>query len=424
MLTAGFGEQHHLAAAGCMKRPQLPEWDHDLDGVPRLALISSREAHGSLGNRNWKRPVLIMDSKGVATNQELSSLRGDEFEDEAEVLDAKVKILANLLKQSKHCVAYTGRGIFSRGSHAGSIKKSPIVEEHSTNDLLENDNTQSPVTYQALATLNRFNYIAAWIEQNQNGFAQKAGMSQGKLTEIHGSRYDPSNPLVKKFGEARPDLCRTIEDECDKVDLCLALGTSLYGKSSDRIAILTGRKAEKKVKNIIGTVVINPCRTGHDNLSCLRIYASVDTVFRKLMERLKLPLGSELHCCFKRHNNSSNNAFCRKESFRLPYAKDGTRLMNSKTQGLMLLNLSVGSELRVTDGAHKGEIVKVVSREKAGHWQLQLTTGPHVGEIKYLGLWWVQEASYGRVQKLPLVNKDPEFQPHLSPGCGNNNLSL
>lgn len=69
-----------------------------------------------MGNKDWKLPICTVKSKEVARKGfETNSMTKSEYKDHPEVLKEKVKILANLLKESKASVFYTGAGI-STGS--------------------------------------------------------------------------------------------------------------------------------------------------------------------------------------------------------------------------------------------------------------------------------------------------------------------
>merc|ERR1711935_1021810 len=45
----------------------------------------------------------------------------------------------------------------------------------------------------------------SWIQQNHDGLPQKAGFPQDKINEVHGSWYNPANPVVKYTGSLKDD---------------------------------------------------------------------------------------------------------------------------------------------------------------------------------------------------------------------------
>merc|ERR1719240_1276325 len=80
-----------------------------------------------------------------------------------------------------------------------------------------------------MAELNRVDLLHGWVQQNHDGLPQKAGYRQEDINEIHGSWYDPSNPVVLYSGSLRGDLFKDMKRWADTADLVLVLGTSLSG---------------------------------------------------------------------------------------------------------------------------------------------------------------------------------------------------
>src|SRR5690349_9963576 len=71
----------------------------------------ARRKHGLLGaQQQWALPVQTVVCEEKA-RPEYTECAAHEYRDVPEVLEAKVKLLADLLKQSKLCVAYTGAGL-------------------------------------------------------------------------------------------------------------------------------------------------------------------------------------------------------------------------------------------------------------------------------------------------------------------------
>jgi len=62
------------------------------------------------------------------------------------------------------------------------------------------------VAHCVMAELNKQNLLHGWVQQNHDGLPQKAGYRQEDINEIHGSWYDPSNPVVLYSGSLRNDL--------------------------------------------------------------------------------------------------------------------------------------------------------------------------------------------------------------------------
>merc|ERR1711907_444278 len=74
----------------------------------------------------------------------------------------------------------------------------------------------------------------------------------------------------------------------EKVDLCLALGTSMVGMNADRMAIAPAERARKGSAGALGTVIVSLQETQYDTLASLRIFATIDEVMKLLAAELKL----------------------------------------------------------------------------------------------------------------------------------------
>jgi len=155
-------------------------------------------------------------------------LTASEFQDSEQVSQVKVKTLAKLLRLSRRTVVYSGAGISvaagigqaARGAASGQI----TVEARPT------------FTHLALGLLAREGFIHSWEQQNHDGLPQKAGVPQELVNEIHGSWYDPSNPVVKYSGTLKNNNYEWMQRDATEADLVLVLGTSLGGLNADQIA--------------------------------------------------------------------------------------------------------------------------------------------------------------------------------------------
>jgi len=185
---------HGRGYDGPVRRP-LVTWDC------RLPL---HDAHGGTPSPGW--------------------LTASEFQDELDVATAKIRQLADLLRLSEKTVVYTGAGI----SAAPSAQKGPASESARASAM-------PTFTHYALAFLGQEGLIQGWVQQNHDGLPQKAGFPQERINEIHGSWFDPSNPVVKCGGQCDACLEARLEDDAETADLVLALGTSLGGLPSDRL---------------------------------------------------------------------------------------------------------------------------------------------------------------------------------------------
>jgi NAD-dependent SIR2 family protein deacetylase len=102
------------------------------------------------------------------------------------------------------------------------------------------------------------------------------------LNEIHGSWFDPSNPVVKYSGSLRADLFERMEVSAETADLTIVLGTSLSGLCSDMVAEKTAERSLNSKS--LGIVIINLQQTLMDGSTTLRIFSQTDRLMKILTE--------------------------------------------------------------------------------------------------------------------------------------------
>lgn len=241
-----------------------------------------------------------------------------------------------------------------------------------------------------------------WIQQNHDGLPQKAGFPQGELNEIHGSWYDPSNPVVKMSGYLRSDLIEWLEVEQERADLVLCLGTSLSGMRADSVATTAAQRATG-----LGTVIIALQQTPFDSLAALRIYARIDTVMRLLAERL----GLDLSCIDSPSKPlplpASDGESEDSDVFYLPYKKDGR--LASLGHPPLVLHLGEGAKVLITAGPHAGDIGEVTGKDSMGNYRITFRhtinkkTGFCAPFPRALGAWFITAARNRELQLLPVV---------------------
>ena len=129
-----------------------------------------------------------------------------EYQDRPAVLQDKLHYLVRLLAASRRTLLLTGSGLRS-SSRAGTVDTSSIP---------------SPA-HSALASLVERRLFSCWVQLSPDGLAQKAGCSQEFLLELHGSWYDPANPVVRGKGRLRGDLYSRLVREGEEADLVVAL---------------------------------------------------------------------------------------------------------------------------------------------------------------------------------------------------------
>lgn len=369
-----------LKFGGADEEEPEPEVGSILDADPQ-------SAHGFLGDPNWPLPRLAS-----ACNEEArpgyKTMKAHEYLDEPAVLKAKVKLLADLIARSRNCVAYTGAGISTASgikdyatkassSSSSSSAKSPWLAEPS-------------YAHHVLVALWKSGNLKHWVQQNHDGLPQKAGFPQKDINEIHGAWWDPSNPVVPMDGTLRSDLIQWMLDWESRVDLCLALGTSMVGMNADRMAVSPAKRA-------LGTVIVALQQTQYDKISSLRIFARLDDVLNELASLLNLDVAS------------APVLSQRRQEAIIPYGRDGRK----STTAQLHLDLRVGSKLRVVDQpdwdqAKYGELCQVMEAPeelaKQGHVQLLFPgDGLKKSVTRFLGGWWIEAAIKGELDKIPVV---------------------
>merc|ERR1719481_2084240 len=335
-------------------------------------------------------------------------LTATEYIESEDVLEDKVEWLIALLKISSKTVIYTGAGI-STAAGVGQAARGGDSQKKKIGCSTEAEPT---LTHKAIAALQEEGLVHSWIQQNHDGLPQKAGYPQEDIVEIHGSWYDPSNPVVCYDGNLKQEYFQKMKEAADTADLVLVLRTSLSGLNSDRVAkdpakgSLQGRS--------LGTVIINLQQTQQDGISSLRIFSQTDQVFAALLDKLGIPIKP----CPK--FPTRNNAL-------IPYDKNGKRSTTKK----MYLDLSDNQKIRLNPGhncqgskqgafMHIGGIQAIryrdtvrqpgigrgsvvgYSKDQQG-WQIKVE-----GVSMLLGGWWLEAAARGAVEYVPVINCDPQ----------------
>jgi NAD-dependent SIR2 family protein deacetylase len=177
------------------------------------------------------------------------------------------------LGNKSNVVVYSGRGISSRSG----------ADKYGSNSVDEKRFHLKPtLAHHILAYLcEKKGYIDHWVQPNHDRLAQKAGFSQGNITEYFGAWSDSRNPVVKDkdFGSPKAEAHISFEEQVENVKVCLCIGNSLSGIQSDMIA-----QNASDVSN--GLVIINPKSTPKDHLAAVRIWGAADDVLRMLAEKL------------------------------------------------------------------------------------------------------------------------------------------
>jgi NAD-dependent SIR2 family protein deacetylase len=337
----------------------------------------------------WPAPRLVVECAALA-RPGYDSAAAHEFLDPPEVLEDKIAVLAGMIVSSPSVVVYSGAGISTSSGindyatqAAGSVVK-PKAKAKSGFDC------EPTLAHRVLASLSRQNppLLHRWVQQNHDGLPQKAGLDPALLNEIHGSWFDPSNPVVPMTGTLREDLIDDVVRLEGEADLVMAIGTSLCGMNADRIVSGCAKRAKRG--RATGTVILSVQETAHDKDSALRIFATIDSA----MDLLAKTLGIEPTAPRARPSARGTDRF--------------TVTVAGKTK---VWDLSDGARVRVNGGPGDGFKGVVLGKTADGHYRIEL---PYIREgdpkhgkgrsVMILGSWWVESAQKGKCKQLPVEN--------------------
>merc|ERR1719198_729648 len=319
-------------------------------------------------------------------------------------MQAKVKQLAKLMRLSQHTVVYSGAGI-----SASAVGQAALSGVNKVGWLNKTEAQPTP-THHVLAALGRAGWIHGWVQQNHDGLPQKAGFPQEAICEVHGSWYDPSNPVVKYSGSLKDDAYPRMRASARRADLVLVMGTSLGGLNADQCATMP---AERSLHGkSLGTVIINLQQTEQDGKASLRVFGKTDLVLLRLLRKLGVPEPSMRPV-----------TPCKESRVVVPYDAQGRRSETERT----VLDLTDGARVRLATGhnvqgaqqpaymhigaeaptTYRGRIVEagacsghVLHRnDKECAFAIEIE-----GAIMRLGTFWLDAAMRGQLLQLPVVN--------------------
>jgi NAD-dependent SIR2 family protein deacetylase len=367
---------------------------------------SVAEKHGLLGDSSWPAPQLASQAEDLARPGYNTNV-AHEYLDVNAVLQAKVKLLAELVKQSKRAVVYAGAGLSTASGIGDYASKSSSILSQSTSQGFVSPYSLKPnLGHVTLAAMARAGLLWRIVNQNHDGLLQKAGVSQTLINEIHGSWFDPCNPVVKMYESLRQDLYDDITEVEQETDLVIVLGSSLAGMSTDRIVhacsdrSLNTRRRDKQ----FGSVIISLQRTPHDSESSLRIFATIDRVMELLASELshelsKSAVDQELPTSSLGTNRTDHGD---EDVFDVPYDSVGM-LIDGPHATRRQWDLREGSKLIVTLGVDHGQEAVILGKHPEGHYKVSVQRNGAPASIRYLGNWWIEAALAGEVPHIPLV---------------------
>ena len=261
-----------------------------------------------------------------------------EFFDTEEELEEKINLLAKWVKESTHCIMFTGAGISTstgipdfRSGMNTVLKTGPGVWELQAKgaprkagasflpDMLKAIPSSA---HMAVVKLHKEGLVKFTVSQNVDGLHLRSGIPSHELAELHGNTnvekcticgakylrdfnvrtarfvYDHKTgrccdnpkchgPLVDSiinFGESLPSY--ELEEsyrQAEKSDLIIVLGSSLRVNPAADIPAVAARRKQK-------LVICNLQKTPLSPYCSLEIHSQIDAVMRGLVERLGLEI--------------------------------------------------------------------------------------------------------------------------------------
>lgn len=239
----------------------------------------------------------------------------------------KAETLANLIKHSKHLIAFTGAGISTsagipdfRGPDGNWTLRAQGRPRTEAADTLKAMPTPSHMALVALQDRGLLRYV---VSQNCDGLHRRSGIAPGTISELHGNsnrehcrdcgkdyirdfravgtyqKGDDDHATGRKcavcggvlldtiinFGESLPERALALAREhASKADICLVLGSSLTVTPANEIPETVGERKGAKL------VICNLQKTPIDNLCETRVFSEADTLMQMLMEKLDIPI--------------------------------------------------------------------------------------------------------------------------------------
>jgi len=381
----------------------------------RMKNVPFHDMHGLMAKEDWLPPIEV-----VTCNDEnrpgYNSMPSHEYNDDPRTLKKKIKLFAELVLKSKHCMAYTGAGISTSSGindYASKAKNSKMKEAQKKKKTVKKKGRDCLPTlgHRVLTELYRHGWLKHWVQQNHDGLPQKAGYPHHEINEIHGSWWDISNPVVPMSGTLRDDLWDWMMEWQKKADLTVTMGTSLCGMSADDCVKDVAERYKDDGEGY-GAVIVGLQRTPLDEICSVRIYGTIDEVVALLAEELKIAIPA--YKTFVPDIPSS--AIVKKDVYRVPYNRAGN--LEKDRKKWILWNLSRNAKVKCVSGPGKGFSGEMCGfYKKSNHYAVKtkkMREGhkDHGKKIAtyYIGAWMVEAAVHGRMKALPVINKAPDLK--------------
>lgn len=238
-------------------------------------------------------------------------------------LNMKLKKILKIIEKSQYIVVFTGAGISTssgisdfRGEKNGiwTLEKKGIKVEK---DKIDIENALPSFTHMAIVSLLKNDKIKYVISQNIDGLHIKSGIPKEKLSELHGNitkevckkckkeyyrDFDVGTISFQKTGrncecgeplydtlldwddELPEDEMNNAQDQLEKSDLIICLGTSLRVQPANELPFITLENKEGKM--IICTLQKTPI----DEYAVVKINCYVDDLMKYIIQELQIEI--------------------------------------------------------------------------------------------------------------------------------------
>ena len=288
-------------------------------------IISKEEIIKSI--ENLKSTPYLLTKEDITKQYNLEKL---EYKEPKSTLIPKVKKVAELLKNSKHCIVFTGAGISTsadipdfRGPKGVWKKEEKKEKIEYGSDIVE---THPTFCHYALTELAKRNYIKFLVTTNMDGLHWRSGFPLHMYEELHGSAYTEHCIHCHKHYQRNEEVIRgspdhltdnicdfchkklmdtivnfndtyrnplegnIVEFESNEADLVITLGTSCFVQPAatfpEKVVLSEIANARKKLGKEGNLVLVNLQATPLDEYCSVRCFCETDVFADLLMKEL------------------------------------------------------------------------------------------------------------------------------------------
>ena len=288
-------------------------------------IISKEEIIKSI--EDLKSTPYLLTKEDITKQYNLEKL---EYKEPKSTLIPKVKKVAELLKNSKYCIVFTGAGISTsadipdfRGPKGVWTKEEKKEKIEYGSDIVE---THPTFCHYALTELAKRNYIKFLVTTNMDGLHWRSGFPLHMYEELHGSAYTEHCIHCHKHYQRNEEVIRgspdhltdnicdfchkklmdtivnfndtyrnplegnIVEFESNEADLVITLGTSCFVQPAatfpEKVVLSEIANARKKLGKEGNLVLVNLQATPLDEYCSVRCFCETDVFADLLMKEL------------------------------------------------------------------------------------------------------------------------------------------